>query len=73
MQDVPLAVSAFGEEQLAVKFFTSIEDLSFSVPNASLDQVGTTPGVANFSVRGLGINSSIPSIDPTVGVFVDGL
>jgi iron complex outermembrane receptor protein len=29
--------------------------------------------VANFSIRGLGINSSIPSIDPTVGVFIDGV
>ena len=39
----------------------------------SLESVGTTPGYANFSIRGLGINSSIPSIDPTVGVFVDGV
>ena len=38
-----------------------------------LDDVGTTKGVANFSIRGLGINSSIPSIDPTVGIFVDGM
>ena len=30
-------------------------------------------GTANFSIRGLGINSSIPTIDPTVGVFVDGV
>lgn len=73
VQDVPLAVSAFGADQLEAKFVTSIEDLSFSVPNASMDQVGTTPGVANFSVRGLGINNSVPGIDPTVGVFVDGL
>jgi iron complex outermembrane receptor protein len=29
--------------------------------------------VQNFSIRGQGINSSIPSVDPTVGVFVDGL
>ena len=29
--------------------------------------------MANFTIRGLGINSSIPSIDPTVGVFVDGI
>ena len=27
----------------------------------------------NFSIRGQGINSSIPSVDPTVGVFVDGV
>ena len=38
-----------------------------------LEQVGTFPGVQNFSIRGQGINSSIPSVDPTVGVFVDGI
>ena len=43
------------------------------MPNVQLDDVATIAGVANFSIRGLGINSSIPSIDPTVGVFVDGM
>ena len=73
VQDVPIAVSAFGPAQLEAKFITNIEDLSFSVPNASLGQVGTTPGVATFSIRGLGINSSQGGVDPTVGVFVDGI
>ena len=36
---------------------------------ATLDEIGTSRGTANFSIRGLGVNSSIPSIDPTVGVF----
>ncbi|NND69069.1 MAG: TonB-dependent receptor, partial [Halioglobus sp.] len=30
-------------------------------------------GTANFSIRGLGINSSIPGIDPTVGLFINGV
>jgi iron complex outermembrane receptor protein len=38
-----------------------------------MDESGTTKGVANFSFRGLGVNSSIPSVDPTVGVFIDGV
>ena len=29
--------------------------------------------IANFSIRGVGINDSIASVDPTVGVFVDGV
>lgn len=73
IQDVPIAISAFSGEQLDSKFVYDLEGLSFSMPNVSLDDIGTTNGVANFSVRGLGINSSIPSIDPTVGVFVDGV
>jgi len=73
VQDVPLAVTAFGEATLEAFKIRDIQGLSFQVPNVSLDQVGTSRGTANFTVRGIGINSSIPSIDPTVGVFVDGV
>jgi iron complex outermembrane receptor protein len=73
VQSVPLAVTAFGAEQLENQHVRTLDNLGFSVPNVQLDDVGTAPGFANFSIRGLGINSSIPSIDPTVGVFVDGV
>eukprot|EP01034_Spumella_vulgaris_P004685 gene4685-5985_t len=73
VQDVPIAITAFGSNELDSIHARSIASVSYAVPNASLESVGTTPGYANFSVRGLGINSSIPSIDPTVGVFVDGV
>ena len=43
------------------------------MPGVKLDSVGTMPGYANFTIRGQGVNSSIPTIDPTVGVFVDGI
>jgi len=73
VQDVPLAVSAFNVDTLEAYKIRDIQGLQFQAPNVSLDQIGTSRGTANFSIRGLGINSSIPSIDPTVGVFVDGV
>jgi len=73
VQDVPIAISAFGAEQLDALFVTKLDDLSYLMPNVQLEAVGTFPGVQNFSIRGQGINSSIPSVDPTVGVFVDGI
>jgi iron complex outermembrane recepter protein len=73
VQDVPLAVTAFGAEQLEGRHVEDLQGLSFSTPNVMLDDVGTQKGVANFTIRGLGINSSIPSVDPTVGTFVDGV
>ena len=48
-------------------------DLSVWVPNVAMDDIGTARGTVNFSIRGLGINSSISSIEPTVGVFIDGV
>jgi iron complex outermembrane receptor protein len=73
VQDVPLAVTAFGSRQLESLNFKNLTSLSYSIPNVQLENIGTTSATANFSIRGLGINSSIPSIDPTVGVFVDGV
>jgi iron complex outermembrane receptor protein len=73
VQDVPLSVTAFSASSLEALKVRDVQSLTYSAPNVSLDQVGTSRGTANFSMRGLGINSSIPSIDPTVGVFVDGV
>ena len=71
--DVPVAITALSSDQLEVLKVRDLESLTVGLPNVSFDDVGTTPGIANFSIRGLGINSSIPSIDPTVGTFVDGV
>lgn len=73
VQDVPVAVSAFNADTLDARNVTTLESLSYSSPNVSLDDVGTARGTANFAIRGLGVNSSIPSIDPAVGVFIDGV
>ena len=73
VQDIPLAVTAFNAGTLEAFKIRDIAGLSFQAPSVSLDDVGTTRGAANFTIRGVGINSSIPSIDPTVGVFVDGV
>jgi iron complex outermembrane receptor protein len=73
VQDVPVAVTAFGEEQLEALNYQDLQSLTYTMPNVQLEDIGTARGIANFSIRGLGINSSIPSVDPTVGVFVDGM
>jgi iron complex outermembrane receptor protein len=73
VQNAPVAVTAYSEAQLEALHFQDLGSLSYLMPNVQLEDIGTTPGVANFSIRGIGINSSIPSVDPTVGVFVDGV
>lgn len=70
---MPIAMTAYSGEQLEALQVRSVDELSFAMPNVALDPVGTTRGTANLSIRGLGINSSIPGVDPTVGVFIDGM
>ncbi|QIB67099.1 TonB-dependent receptor [Kineobactrum salinum] len=72
-QDVPLAISALSADQLETLKIRDLTNLSVRLPNVAMDDVGTARGTANFSIRGLGVNSSIPGIDPTVGVIVDGV
>ena len=73
VQETPLAVTAYGADQLDAMNVSDLSDLSYASPGAQFEEVGTFPGVQNFSFRGQGINSSIPSVDPTVGTFVDGM
>lgn len=72
-QDVPIAITAYSGEQLDALKIRDLRGLSVAMPNVAMDDIATSRGVANFSIRGLGINSSIPGIDPTVGVFIDGI
>ncbi|MDZ7782627.1 MAG: TonB-dependent receptor [Halioglobus sp.] len=70
-QEVPLSISAFNSDQIQALKVRDLFSLSTGLPNVVLDDIGTARGTANFSIRGLGINSSIPGIDPTVGVFIN--
>ncbi len=71
--DYPGNEQIVGSDDLTQRQVQDLSTLSYAEPNVSLDAIGTFRGVANFAIRGLGINSSIPSIDPTVGIFVDGV
>ena len=72
-QDVPIAISAFNSDQIDALKVRNLTNLAVSMPSVVLDEIGTSRGYANFSIRGLGVNSSIPSIDPAVGIVLDGV
>ena len=73
IQNVPLAITHFSSEKIEALKVNDLESLSASMPNVALDDSISGMAIANFSIRGVGINSSIASVDPTVGVFVDGV
>ncbi|MGE0742116.1 MAG: TonB-dependent receptor [Hyphomonadaceae bacterium] len=72
-QDLPVTMNAFGADQLQRRNVEDLQSLSYALPNVQLEDIGTARGIANFSIRGVGVNSSIASVDPAVGVFVDGM
>ncbi|MBV1877138.1 MAG: TonB-dependent receptor [Pseudomonadales bacterium] len=72
VQDVAIAISAFNGEQLEALKFKDLQDIGMMVPNANLQPI-TRKGTQFFSIRGLSPSTSILSVDPTVGVFVNGV
>jgi iron complex outermembrane receptor protein len=72
-QTVPIALTAINGVELEKRHVRDLQDLTVAAPNVTLADAGTVPGFANFTIRGLGTNTTIPSMEPAVGVFVDGI
>jgi iron complex outermembrane receptor protein len=72
-QTVPIALTAVNGVELEDRHVRDLQDLTVAAPNVTLADACTIPGFANFTIRGLGTNTTIPSIEPAVGVFVDGI
>lgn len=71
VQDAPVTVSAFGEEQLEEIQLRDMAELDTVVPNVNFSNVSVFPGSNNFAIRGMGVYGSTPGATPTVGIFVD--
>lgn len=72
-QDVPIAITALGDAQLEALNVRSLDDLNSLAPNAQFDTNSSQRGYANFSFRGVGVVGSVPSVEPAVGLFIDGI
>ncbi len=72
-QRVPIAITAFDGAALEAMQVRDLRSLTTAAPNVALEDVGTIPGSANLTIRGFGVVSSIPSVEPAVGLFVDGV
>ena len=72
LQDVPVAVTVTTAETLERGQIRDLKDLQTVVPSL---QVGQRQAVAstNFFIRGFGNGANNPGIEPSVGVFVDGV
>ena len=71
VQDTPIAVSAYGEQQMEVLQIENTIDLVNVVPNL-FGGNNTGLGTANmYYMRGQGNDESIATFDPPVGTYVD--
>jgi len=76
LQDVPIAVSAFTGEVLIDIGLTNFAEVGDLVPNVQIDRISPINGSSNtpnINIRGIGTTDFLLTIDPSVGVYVDGV
>lgn len=69
-QDVPISIQAFSSEKMDALGLETTDDLGIAVPSLQFT------GVAGFTLifmRGIGTDNFIPSADPSVATYVDGI
>ncbi len=72
LQDVPISVSVTSGETLKRANVTDIIDLQTLVPSLKVYQLQNT-GQTGFSIRGFGNGTGNAGLEPSVGVFIDGV
>lgn len=72
-QDVPVAISAFSGAKIDDLIMRDIRQLEGFIPNVVIDAVSVAPGAASLYFRGVGTQEVERSIDPAVGVVIDGV
>ena len=71
IMDVPVAVSAFGEEALKDLQASDVTGLQGAVPNLNIVQGRGSANSTNIFIRGIGQPDALQSFDPGVGMYVD--
>src|SRR5688572_15552702 len=72
LQEIPLAVSVVTAETIERAQIRDLKDLSTVVPSLRVNQQASATNT-NFIIRGFGNGANNPGIEPSVGVFVDGV
>jgi iron complex outermembrane recepter protein len=72
LQDVPLAVSVTGADAIEKAQIRDLKDLQTLVPSLRVDQLQSSANT-NFVIRGFGNGANNAGIEPSVGVFIDGV
>lgn len=72
LQEVPIAVSVVSALQIEQSQVMDIKDLQTLVPSLRVTQLQTSANT-NFVIRGFGNGANNAGIEPSVGVFIDGV
>lgn len=72
LEDVPMTIAALGEDFFKDTGVGGLQELQMSVPGLGV-ATSVHPFTAAIRLRGIGSQGNEPSIEPSVGFFVDGV
>ncbi len=70
VRDIPVAITAVGQEQMEKFNLTSLQDVAANTPQLSIVR-GTSGAGASLSIRGIGSSSTSIGIEQSVAVILD--
>ncbi|MBT4520053.1 MAG: TonB-dependent receptor [Halieaceae bacterium] len=76
LQDAPIAVSAYTGDSMAYRGATRLDDIARFVPSLTLENnpsFGGASSSAAIYLRGVGQKEFLPTTEPGVGLYVDGV
>lgn len=76
LQSTPLSISAFSGESLEFRGVDKVDAIADFTPNLSFGNSPTFGGASNSAaiyIRGIGQKEFVPTVDPGVGLYVDGV
>jgi iron complex outermembrane recepter protein len=72
LQDTPISVAVASKQQIEQSQIRDLIDLQTLVPSLKVGQLQSSANT-NFIIRGFGNGANNPGIEPSVGVFIDGV
>ncbi|MBD3759249.1 TonB-dependent receptor [Rhizorhabdus sp.] len=73
LQDIPLAVTAVGGEQIKQQNITSTADLMRVAPTLQVQTGQNETNASTFRIRGVGTTGDNFGLEGAVGIFIDGV
>ncbi len=72
LQDIPVTVNAFDSETILEAGINSAQDVAVLTPSLNIN-TNISPFNSRMTIRGIGTAQTDPSLEPSVGLFVDGV
>ncbi|MGC6328274.1 TonB-dependent receptor [Rhizorhabdus sp. FW153] len=76
LQSTPISITAFSSDRLEAQGITQVSRIQDFTPNLTFANIPSNSGIASNAavyIRGIGQNDFAPTVEPGVGIYVDGV